>query len=166
MGTGNVTAIDQEVLSILAQGQATTGPLMLGPAVFENRREFEALTKSFKAEQSQDRDLVQLKFAALYASRVIDVRDEAATKTTLRTHTYIINTFVQWENQNTYTEARQQVEWFMDQLHNNYRPYNTTAFHMIGATQAAELILDQLQDEFLVYRGEIAFEVEERVAHD
>jgi len=110
---------------------------------------------------------VELKFGELYTTRVTDNR--AYTKTTTRTHSYVLDLYYNVRTDGTYQEFRKLVERVLDVLQNNYRPLESAGVSTVHINVISEgtasIDIGNIFGTFTLHRASITFDVEERISY-
>mgnify|MGYP001562023463 CR=1 FL=1 len=158
--TGDISNIDQDVLAILNVDQELYGSIFLGRLIQEAWEDFlsVATMQVFVGDTKRI-----IRFGELYATDVSDSREAAPTKTTERTHSYVLNLYRSYINSDDYVSIRRSVESIMDTLHNNYRP-TSGRIHLLS-TGLSSLRVEKW-NKYLLYTAEIRFSLLERISHN
>ena len=156
---GNSTQIDNEIITFFSELDSLAGPIHLGPLFIETWDEFDTF-----ATTTMDDGRREVKFANLFAVGMNDSRDTGPNKITERTHQYMLILIQQYIDGQTYIDMRAIVEDVLDKLAQNYRPQGPTALVSVSPG-SADLDLDKLDNNHVVFRSTITFTALEQIRY-
>ena len=163
MADGKVDEIDDQILGILNTKSDITGPVHFGQQIVETEENFLTLSSHQLDDQHNDRTL---RFIEVVVTRVLDDRESAPLKTTSRTHEYMINLYINYEDVNSFSLMRNVNQTVMDLINDNWKPQTISGSPIISITPAESIItLEILDGSYQVYRSEISILVEEYISH-
>lgn len=161
MADGRASEVDREILQLVAQKPAVTGPVHLGIHVLDDYDAFLTFTQSGVDAQS---DEYEIRFAEVYCSGMSDAK--TMTKVTSRTHNYEIMCYLGYTDDKSYFDMRDIMETFMDLLHNNARPFAVSGVIVAVYPSNSTFDLAPIFDgQYRCWVGRIAFDVEERISY-